>query len=126
MIDVMSQLIRSPQSGKKENNKGTVIFRKKIFLLIVGLSHTKQHGDMTNNVGDILIYVHNGEFPGNSVNKEYACSAGDQSSIPGSGRSPGEGNGNPLQYYFLEYPMDRGPWMATVYGGHKSWIQLCN
>ena len=102
MIDVMSQLIRSPQSGKKEKNKGTVIFRKKIFLLIVGLSHTKQYGDMTNNVEDILIHVHNEEFPGNSVNKEYACSAGDQSSIPGSGRSPGEGNGNPLQYSFLE------------------------
>ena len=57
MIDVMSQLIRSPQSGKKENNKGTVIFRKKIVLLIVGLSHTKQHGDVTNSVGDILIHV---------------------------------------------------------------------
>ena len=39
--------------------------------------------------------------------------------IPGSGRSPGEGYGNPLQYSFLENPMDRGAWQATVRGGHK-------
>ena len=47
---------------------------------------------------------------------ESACSAGDPGSIPGSGRSPGEGNGNPLQYSCLENPMDRGAWQATVYG----------
>ena len=46
-------------------------------------------------------------FPGNSDGKESACSAGDLGSIPGSGRSPGEGNGNPLQYPCLENPMDR-------------------
>ena len=51
-------------------------------------------------------------FPGGSDGKESACNAGDSGSIPGSGRSPGEGNGNPLQYYFLQNPMDRGasPW----------------
>ena len=42
--------------------------------------------------------------------------SGDPGSIPGSGRSPGEGNGNPLQYSCLENPMDRAPWQATVYG----------
>ena len=47
-------------------------------------------------------------FPGSSDNKESACNAGDLSSIPGPGRSPGEGNGNPLQYSCLENPMDRG------------------
>ena len=47
-------------------------------------------------------------FPGGSVGKESACSAGDQGSIPGLGRSPGGGHGNPLQYSFLENPMDRG------------------
>jgi len=47
-------------------------------------------------------------FPHSSVGKESACGAGDLSSIPGSGRSPGEGNGNPLQYSCLENPMDRG------------------
>ena len=47
-------------------------------------------------------------FPGGSDGKESACNAGDLGSIPGSGRSLGEGNGNPLQYSYLENPMDRG------------------
>ena len=49
-----------------------------------------------------------------SDGKESACNAGDLGSIPGSGRSPGEGNGNPLHYSCLENPMDRGAWQATV------------
>ena len=48
--------------------------------------------------------------------KNSACSAGDPGSIPDSGRSPGEGNGNPLLYPCLENPMDRGAWRATVHG----------
>jgi len=48
--------------------------------------------------------------------KESACNAGDLGSIPGSERSPGKGNGNPLQYSCLEKPMDRGAWWATVHG----------
>ena len=55
-------------------------------------------------------------FKHSSVGKESACNEGDQGSIPGSGRSPGEGNGNPLQYSCLENPMDRGDWRATVRG----------
>ena len=55
-------------------------------------------------------------FPLSSVGKESACNPGDTGSIPGSGRSPGEGNGNPLQYSCLENPMSRGAWQATVYG----------
>ena len=55
-------------------------------------------------------------FTRSSVSKESACNAGDPGSIPGLGRSPGEGNGNPLQYSCLENPMDRGTWQATVYG----------
>ena len=51
-------------------------------------------------------------FPGGSDGKESACNAGDQGLIPGSGRSPGEGNGNPLQYSCLENSMDRGAWRA--------------
>ena len=58
-------------------------------------------------------------FPHSSVGKASACNAGDPGSIPGSGRSPGEGNGNPLQYSWLENPVDRGAWQATVNGGHK-------
>ena len=55
-------------------------------------------------------------FPYSSVSKESACNAGDPGSIPGLGRSPGEGNGNPLQHSCLENPMDRGAWQATVHG----------
>ena len=56
--------------------------------------------------------------------KESACSVGDPSSIPGLGRSPGEGNDYPLQYSDLENTMDRGAWQATVLGVAKSKIQL--
>ena len=52
------------------------------------------------------------------MGKESACNAGDLGSIPGSGRSPGEGRGNPLQYSYLENPRDRGAWWATVEGDH--------
>ena len=55
-------------------------------------------------------------FPYSSVGKESACNAGDPGSVPGSGRSPGEGNGNSLQYSCLENPMDRGAWQAAVHG----------
>ena len=50
--------------------------------------------------------------------------AGDTSSIPGSGRSPGEGNYNPLKYFSLGNPMDRGAWWAIVFGVAKNWIGL--
>ena len=59
-------------------------------------------------------------FPGVSDNKESACSAGDLSSIPGLGRSPGERSGFPLHYSGLENPMDRGAWRATVHGVSES------
>ena len=63
-------------------------------------------------------------FPGGSEDKASACNAGDPGSIPGLGRSPGEGNSNPFQYPSLENPMDRGTWQATVHGVTKSWTQL--
>ena len=56
------------------------------------------------------------DFPGGSDDKASAYNVGDPDSIPGSGRSPGEGNGNPLQYSCLENPMDGGAWWATVHG----------
>ena len=59
-----------------------------------------------------------------SVVKNPPANAGDKSLIPGSGRSPGEANGNPLQYSCLENPMDVGAWWATVQGVAKSWTQL--
>ena len=58
---------------------------------------------------------------GGSDGNESACSAGDPGSIPRSGRSAGEGNGNPVQYSCLENPLDRGAWQATVHGVAKSW-----
>ena len=58
-------------------------------------------------------------FPGGSDGNESACSAVDPGSISGSGRSPGEGNGNPLQYSCWENSMDRGSWWATVMGSQR-------
>ena len=55
-------------------------------------------------------------FPGGSDGEESACNVGDLGSIPRSGRSPGEGHGNPLWYPCLENPTDRGAWWATVHG----------
>ena len=63
-------------------------------------------------------------FPGGSDGKESACNAGDTGLIPGSGISPGEGNGNPLQYSCLENSMDRGSWWATVPGVAKSQTRM--
>ena len=57
-----------------------------------------------------------------SDSKEFSCNAGDPGSIPGAGRSPGEGKGNPFQYACLENPMDREAWWATVHGVTKSQI----
>ena len=59
-------------------------------------------------------------FPGGSDGNESACNTGDLASIPGLGRSPGGGHGNPLQHPCLENPMDRGAWWATVRGVAKS------
>ena len=59
-------------------------------------------------------------FAGGSDDKESACNAGDSGSIPGSGGSPGQGNGNPLQYSCLENPMERRTWRATVHGVTKN------
>ena len=63
-------------------------------------------------------------FPGGSDCKESACNAGDLGLIPGLGRSPGGGHGNPLQYSYLENPLNRRAWRATVHGVEKSWTQL--
>ena len=85
---------------------------------------------------DKLPYLHDSEpypdwicicllgFPGGSEVKASACNAGDLGSIPRWGRSPGEGNGNPLQYSCLENPMDGGAWWATVHGVTKSRTRL--
>ena len=63
-------------------------------------------------------------FPGDSDSNESACRAGDLGSIPGSGRSPGEGNGYPLYYSCLENSLDRGAWQAMVHGVANSQTRL--
>ena len=79
------------------------------------------------NTNVIIIKINNTNsfiiegFPGGSDSKEYACNAGDLSSIPGLGRSPGGGHGNPLQYSCLENPKGRRAWWATVQGVAKNW-----
>ena len=60
-------------------------------------------------------------YPGASDGEDSACNAGDLGLIPGSGRPPGEGNGNPLQYSCLDKSMDRGAWQAAACGVTKSW-----
>ena len=60
-----------------------------------------------------------GGFPDGAEVKASACNVGDLGSIPGSGRSPGEGNGNPLQCSCLENPMDGGAWWATVHRSQR-------
>ena len=59
-------------------------------------------------------------FPHSPIGRSPACNAGDLGSIPGWGRSLGEGNGNPLQYSCLENPIDRGAWRATVHESQES------
>ena len=65
-------------------------------------------------------------FPSGIYSKEFAYNAGDLGLIPGPGRSPGEGNGNPLQYSCLGNLMDKGAWRVTVHGVTKGWTQLCD
>ena len=87
--------------------------------------HTHTHAHTCMWVNGILL-SHQKErdsaicFPAGLDGKESACNAGDLGSIPGLGRSPGEGNGNPLQHSCLENPMDRGAWWTTVHGVTKS------
>ena len=78
----------------------------------------KSHGQ--RNLGGFM------GFPGGSDSKESTCNAQQSSSIPGSGRSPGGGHGNPLQYSCLENPMDRGAWWATVHEVARSQTRLSN
>ena len=73
-----------------------------------------------SRVGAVIVL----ESPGGSNGKESTCNAGDLGSIPGSGRSPRGGNGNPLQYSCLEDSMDRGAWQTAVHRIAKSQTRL--
>ena len=84
------------------------------FTLQTELSHT--------NANTFVLASHNSTlgFPGGSEGKEFACSVGNQGSIPGSGRSPGKDNSNPLQYSCLENSMGEEAWQVAVHGLAKS------
>ena len=75
-------------------------------------------------MGQLTLQMYKGPHLWTSVGKSSACNAGDPGSIPGLGKSPVEGNGNPLQYSGLENPRDRGAWRATVHGVTKSRTRL--
>ena len=78
---------------------------------------------MTRRLGTALFLnpcVYTYGFPGGSDNEAPTCNVGDLGSIPGLGRSPGEGNGNQIQYSCLDNCMDRGAWRATVHGVAES------
>ena len=68
----------------------------------------------------MCFYILHIEFPRWLSGEEFTCNTGDLGSIPGSGRSPGGGNGHPLQYFCQDKPMDRGAWQATVHGVEES------
>ena len=83
------------------------------------------HTKVSNKLrGKCYICVYVIGFPGGSDSKEPTCQSRRPGSIPGSGRSPGERNGNPLQYSCLENPMDRGAWWTTAHGVAKSLTRL--
>ena len=81
------------------------------------------HTDSFLNLDNFPLMDREG-FPGGSAVKNPPVSVGNAGSIPGSGRSPGEDNGNPLQNSCLKNPMDRGACWTAVHGVTKSWIQL--
>ena len=74
----------------------------------------------TGVLAHVTVVVPRLGFPGGSAGEESACNAGGLCSIPGLGRSPGREHSNPLQYFCLENPMDRGDWWDTVHGVTKS------
>ena len=112
-----------PGSSDFDTSVGGVYWSNTFSILIGRIRHIR----MTNHelIHRICIsYSSFKGFPGGSVVKNPPTNAGDASLIPGLRRFPGVGNGNPLPYFRLENPMDRGTWQATVNEGPKSQTQL--
>ena len=92
----------------------------------IDFKYTMQYIPVQQVYRQLFLYVsilHLG-FPGGSLVNNLPVNAGDAGSIPGLGRFPGEGNGNPLRYSCLGSPMDRGAWQAAVHGVTKNWTLL--
>ena len=96
--------------------EGHLVISGDIWIVTVGQGQEAEKYPIPYNPG----------LPGGSDPKEPATNMGDQASIPGLGRSFGEGNGNSLQCSCLENSMDRGAWQVAVHGVAKSWTQLSN
>ena len=111
-------------------NSGFISFRIDWFLFVLQgsfkslLQHHNSKVSILQCSAFVMIQLSYPWLPGNSKGTESACNAGDLSSVPEWGRSPGEGHGNPLQYSCLENSMDRGAWQATVHGVTKNWTPL--
>ena len=138
--ELKSLLMKVKEESEKEK-AGLKLNTQKIKIMASGLITSQQiDGETVETVTDFIFWgskiTGDGDcshgikrhlllrLSGGSDGKASAYNVGDLGSIPGLGRSPGEGNGNPLQYSCLENPMDRGAWWATVRGVTKSWIRL--
>ena len=128
--------------GKPNRNLSDLSWRQSVYILFhsdgveeAGMGLLLSWGAFPQMSGDPLLFIYVQEtseqlqWPhqvSSSNSKESVCNAGDLGSIPGLGRSPGEGYGNPLQYFYLENSMDRRAWWVPVHGLAKSWILLSN
>ena len=112
----------SPRWIRNQRNKVSEERERSYRLKVLDWAYqfTKQIVCASIRKGFVLRLTEIRDFPAGSVVKESACRAGDTGSIPGSGRSPGEGNGNLLQYSCLGNPMDKEAWWATVQRVTKS------
>ena len=121
---------RSKTKGGGEERFRGLVFRTWSWGLRprAGSDLVSNYGDLRRELRDLRRELRDlGKVSDGSTGKESACRAGDTrdtGSVPGLGRSLGEGNGNPLQYSCLENPMDRGAWWATVQKGTKSRTRL--